>query len=95
MFDQTEENLETPVQETETSTPVTSKAASKPKSKPARPKAITEGPIYLLLNANGKYKELTESDLQTEAASVVKDPTLRLVKGQFLVPQISFKLGDE
>lgn len=95
MFDQTEETLETPVQEPEASTPVIVKAANKPKAKPARPKVVTEGPVYLLLNANGKYKELTESDLQTEAASVVKDPTLRLVKGQFLVPQISFKLEEE
>jgi hypothetical protein len=48
-----------------------------------------------LLFANGKYKELRESELNTEAAGVLKDQTLRLVKGQYLVPQISFKFADE
>lgn len=76
------------------------KAASKAKPKPAKPKlaakpASNDGPIYLLLFSNGKYKELRESELNSEAAGVFKDPTLRLVKGQFLIPQISFKVADE
>ena len=80
------------------------KAAAKAKSKAAKPKPIIKpvskpannnGPIYLLLFANGKYKELRESELNTEAAGVLKDQTLRLVKGQCLVPQISFKVADE
>jgi len=33
--------------------------------------------------------------LNTEAAGVLKDQTLRLIKGQCLVPQISFKVADE
>src|SRR5262249_13875536 len=72
-------------------------SAPKSKSKPAKPKplAANTGPIYLLLQENGKYKELRESELQTEAASVFKDPTLRLVKAQFLIPELSFKLADE
>lgn len=75
-------------------------AASKPKPKAAKPRPVTkpasnDGPIYLLLFANGKYKELRESELNTEAAGVLKDQTLRLVKGQFLIPQISFKVADE
>jgi hypothetical protein len=91
-----EEALETPVQEQETpATTITRPAANKSKPKPVKPKPVTDGPVYLLLSANGKYKELSESELQTEAASVVKDPTLRLVKGQFLVPQISFNLTGE
>ena len=63
----------------------------KPMSKPAS----NNGPIYLLLFSNGKYKELRESELNSEAAGVLKDPTMRLIKGQFLVPQISFKVADE
>jgi hypothetical protein len=75
-------------------------ATSKPKPKTPKPKAVakptnSDGPIYLLLFANGKYKELRESELNAEAASVLKDPTLRLVKGRFLIPQISFKVADE
>ena len=78
------------------------KAAAKPKaakpkpvSKPVSKPANNGGPIYLLLFANGKYKELRESELNTEAAGVLKDQTLRLIKGQCLVPQISFKVADE
>ena len=75
-------------------------AASKSKPKAVKPKPVgkpasSNGPIYLLLFSNGKYKELRESELNTEAAGVLKDQTLRLVKGQFLVPQISFKVADE
>lgn len=68
----------------------------KPKKKAAaKPKQATTGPVYLLLSANGKYRELRESELLTEAAAILRDPSLRLVKGQFLVPQISFKPADE
>lgn len=74
--------------------------AAKPKPKPAKPKAaaaptINPGPLYLLLAANGKYRELQEADLVTEAAGVLRDPSLRLVRAQSLTPQISFKLTDE
>jgi hypothetical protein len=67
----------------------------KPVSKPISKPANNNGPVYLLLFANGKYKELRESELNAEAAVVLKDQTLRLVKGQCLVPQISFKVADE
>jgi len=79
-------------------------AAAKSKTKAAKPKPVNKpvskpapinGPVYLLLFANGKYKELRESELNTEAAGVLKDQTLRLIKGQCLVPQISFKVADE
>jgi hypothetical protein len=70
-------------------------AKPKPVNKPVSKPAPTNGPIYLLLFANGKYKELRESELNTEAAGVLKDQTLRLIKGQCLVPQISFKVADE
>jgi hypothetical protein len=76
------------------------KAAAKAKVKVAKPKPVSKpannnGPLYLLLFANGKYKELRESELNSEAADVLKDQTLRLIKGQCLVPQISFKVADE
>jgi hypothetical protein len=70
-------------------------AKPKPSGKPVSKPANNNGPVYLLLFANGKYKELRESELNTEAAGVLKDPSLRLVKGQYLVPQISFKVADE
>lgn len=75
----------------------TKQAAAKAKPKPiAKSKPVTTtGPVYLLLFANGKYKELREAELNSEAASVLKDPSLRLIKGQILVPQISFKADDE
>ena len=92
--DPTEWEQETPASASE------KKAASKAKPKAAKPKPVSKpasnnGPIYLLLFSNGKYKELRESELNTEAAGVLKDQTLRLVKGQYLLPQISFKVADE
>ena len=92
--DQTEWEQVTPASASEKT------AASKAKPKAAKPKLVSKpannnGPIYLLLFSNGKYKELRESELNSEAAGVLKDPTLRLIKGQFLVPQISFKVADE
>ncbi len=77
---------------TETTTP---KSSSKLAPKPAKPKPPTNGTVYLLLSKNGKYKELRESDLMKEAATILKDSSLRLVKGQYLVPQITFKPFDE
>ncbi len=70
-------------------------SAPKPASKAARPKAPQNGPVYLLLNKNGKYKELREADLLKEAANIMANPSVRLVKGQFLVPHITFKPQDE
>ncbi|MGH9801055.1 MAG: hypothetical protein ACRD82_11875 [Blastocatellia bacterium] len=101
----TDSNFDTPAFETtamaETTAeiydkPATPKAA-KPKPVAAKPKpaAQSSGPVFLLLYANGKYKELRESELNTEAADVLKDPSLRLVKGLNLVPQISFKTAEE
>lgn len=75
---------------------ITSKAIERKSAvKPARPKAPTNGTVYLLLSKNGKYKEIREADLLKEAAIIIKDPSLRLVKGQYLVPQITFKPFDE
>jgi len=70
------------------------KAKPKPVAKP-KPASLPTGPVYLLLYANGKYKELRESELSTEAAGILKDPSTRLVKGQYLIPQISFTLAEE
>jgi hypothetical protein len=99
------EPTETELTAPEMSAPAFEKtAAAKAKTKAAKPKPVnkpvskpapTNGPVYLLLFANGKYKELRESELNTEAAGVLKDQTLRLIKGQCLVPQISFKVADE
>ncbi|MFN0084686.1 MAG: hypothetical protein ACKVX9_04795 [Blastocatellia bacterium] len=72
--------------------------AAKSKPKPARPRpapAVNTGPLYLLLAANGKYRELQEADLLAEAAGVLRDPSLRLVRAQSLTPRISFKTADE
>ncbi|HMV46353.1 MAG TPA: hypothetical protein PLD20_23050 [Blastocatellia bacterium] len=104
----TEDNLDTvsvesPAEVADTSEPATETknkpAAAKAKPKPAAPKPKPApqptGPIYLLLYANGKYKELRESELNTEAADILKDPSLRLIKGQALIPQISFRTADE
>ena len=74
----------------------TVKAADrKAAAKPSRPKLPTDGTVYLLLSKNGKYRELREADLLKEAANIIKDSSLRLVKGQYLVPQITFKPMDE
>ncbi|MGH9755599.1 MAG: hypothetical protein ACREA2_22690 [Blastocatellia bacterium] len=95
------EPIESELTTPEISTPAFKKpAAAKAKPKAAKPKPVSRpannnGPIYLLLFPNGKYKELSESELNTEAAGVLRDQTLRLVKGQCLVPQISFKVADE
>ena len=85
------ELMENAVEETAPSAP-----SAKNKKKPApRPKQATTGPVYLLLSSNGKYRELRESELLAEAGNILRDPSLRLVKGQFMVPQISFKLAEE
>ena len=84
-----------PVEEASSEETTTKAAERKPAPKPARPKVPTNGTVYLLLSKNGKYKELRESDLLKEAAIIIKDPSLRLVKGQYLVPQITFKPFDE
>lgn len=99
----TEDNLDTPTAEPKAEaaaeTPSKPAAPKAAKPKPAAPKpkpaAQTSGPVFLLLYPNGKYKELRESELNIEAADVLKDPSLRLVKGTPLVPQISFKAADE
>lgn len=68
---------------------------TKAATKPTKPKPPSNGTIYLLLGKNGKYKELREADLLKEAAHIFKDPSLRLVKGTYLVPQITFKSLDD
>ncbi len=74
-------------------TPVITKApviAKEPKPKP-----VSDGVVYLILSKNGKYRELRESQLIKEASTILKDPTLRLFKGQHLVPHITFKPQGE
>jgi len=60
-----------------------------------KPKPATSGPVYLILSPNGKYREVSEDELASEAAHLLKDSSLRLVKGQFMIPQITFRLADE
>jgi hypothetical protein len=98
MLDATaEETTETMMETSDLDGHTAEKSASpKSKSKPAKAKpAATAGPLYLLLQENGRYKELRESELPTEAAVIFKDPTLRLVKAQHLIPELSFKLAEE
>lgn len=71
----------------------TAQPGKKPGAKRARP--AVSGPVYLLLSPNGKYRELREDELAAEAAHLLRDPSLRLVKGQFLIPQITFRPADE
>ncbi|NOT58645.1 MAG: hypothetical protein HOP19_00295 [Acidobacteria bacterium] len=66
----------------------------KPAKPVTRPKA-TNGALYLLLQKTGKYKELREQDLAAQAPLLLKDKTLRLVKGQLLRPTISFTTNEE
>ncbi len=78
--------------------PLTSKAMNTEDKKPkpvARPKPVSNGTVYLLLQKNGKYKELREQDLAAQAPLLLKDKTLRLVKGQLLRPTISFTTNEE
>ena len=70
------------------------KKPAKPKAV-ARPKPASDGTLYLLLQKTGKYKELREQDLVTQAPLLLKDKTLRLVKGQLLRPTISFTTNEE
>lgn len=69
--------------------------AKKATPKAPRAKQATNGKVYLLLSKNGKYKELREGDLLNQAATLLKDPSLRLVKGQLLVTTISFQAAEE
>lgn len=83
-------------QETATEPTVQKANGTKPAPKPtSKPKPPANGTVYLLLSKNGKYKELREADLLKEAAHIFKDPSLRLVKGTYLVPQITFKSLDD
>ena len=66
-----------------------------PKKRAQRAKPARNGVTYLLLEKNGKYKEVPEKELPSEAARMLKDPSLRLVKGQFLIPQISLRPASE
>lgn len=94
----TEDNLDTPMAAGTASIADSAAKSAKAKPKPIvkpKPVSLPNGPVYLLLYANGKYKELREAELNSEAASVLKDPSLRLIKGQTLIPQISFKPADE
>lgn len=85
-----------PMNNAEESKPVSKSSSNGAKAKPAvRSKPVTNGTVYLLLQKNGKYKELRESDLVTQAPLLLKDKTLRLVKGQMLVPTISFTTNEE
>jgi hypothetical protein len=70
------------------------KKPAKPKPA-ARPKPVSNGALYLLLQKTGRYKELREQDLVTQAPLLLKDKTLRLVKGQLLTPTISFTTREE
>jgi hypothetical protein len=88
------EEIKTENVKREESAPKTSKAPVVSKA-PPKPKPASDGTVYLLLTKNGKYRELRESQLIKEAAVILKDPTLRLFKGQYLVPHITFRPQGE
>jgi hypothetical protein len=92
---QTEENLPAPAEQLNDAAESQAPTPKPKKKAAAKPKQATSGTVYLLLSGNGKYRELRESELMTEAAAILRDPSLRLVKGHFLVPQITFKAADE
>jgi len=80
----------------ETRTSESAKAQTpKPKKRAPRAKPATNGVVYLLLEKNGKYKELREADLIGEASRMLKDPSLRLIKGQLLIPRITLRPAGE
>ncbi len=86
----TEESQTTP--ESKTSTTEAAKPKRSKTKRPAkRAKQAAKGTVYLLLFKNGKYKELREADLTIEASHVLKNPSLRLVKGQLLIPEITLR----
>ncbi len=90
-FKKREQNLMNNADETRAAT-----KSAKPKvAAAARPKPASNGTVYLLLQKNGKYKELREQDLAAQAPLLLKDKALRLVKGQLLVPTISFTTHEE
>ncbi|MBI1761904.1 MAG: hypothetical protein HYR56_10760 [Acidobacteria bacterium] len=88
------EKMSEPTKETITEKGTAAKS-KKAAPKTPRPKQPGNGTIYLLLSKNGKYKELRESELLNQAAMLLNNPALRLVKGQLLVPTISFQLSAE
>lgn len=95
---QKQTGTKTEMNETTKETTTEKVAATKPKKavpKPPKPKATGNGTVYLLLSKNGKYKELRESELLNQAATLLNNPALRLVKGQLLVPTISFQIPAE
>lgn len=90
--------IKTEMSEITKETAIEKVAAIKPKKvvpKPPKPKPVNNGTVYLLLSKNGKYKELRESELLNQAATLLNNPALRLVKGQLLVPTISFQIPAE
>lgn len=66
-------------------------AAARPKKRGRQPAPASDGSVYLLLEKTGKYRQISESDLLVEAGRMLKDPSVRLVKGQLLVPQITLR----
>jgi hypothetical protein len=66
-------------------------AAARSKKRVRQPAPASDGSVYLLLEKTGKYRQISESDLLVEAGRMLKDPSVRLVKGQLLVPQITLR----
>ena len=69
-------------------------AAARPKKRGRQPAPASDGSVYLLLEKTGKYRQISESDLLVEAGRMLKEPSVRLVKGQLLVPQITLRPGE-
>lgn len=75
--------------------PRSSQEAQPKRSKGRKPKEQQEARsakrLLVLLKPDKTYELLTEGELQAAGAGCVKDPTLQLVEGTLLVPEISFK----
>jgi hypothetical protein len=71
--------------------PASTKSVAPRKKRGRQPAPPGDGTVYLLLEKTGKYKEISESDLLVEAGRMLKDPSIRLIKGQLLIPQITLR----
>jgi len=94
----TEETATAQLSDARTMTPkeaAPKESASRPRKRAPRARPAANGVVYLILEKNGRYKELREADLLNEAGRVLKDPSLRLIKGQLLVPQITLRPAGE
>jgi hypothetical protein len=55
------------------------------------PAAASAGPVHVLLDFQSEtFEVVLESELEDRAAEIRKNPRMKLIRGSYLVPQISF-----